>query len=280
MKIIQAKGQTCNQFWIYSHYFAESIVTGEKIFILAPDIEIRNYPNLSEQKFVSYPFYSEFLLKFIPNRRYTKFLNLVFANKFSIKILKIILNVFPNVEYIEGNMQDFTSQYWHGQSKSLKDIYRPIDSVTKKVNDFFRLKEARYDLIVGVHIRRGDYEYWQGGKFYYSNKQYLKVMQQVEKNLPGKKVGFLVCSNEIIDLSTFIKNNIFILKEGSAAIDLYSLSLCNYLIGPPSSFSAWASFYGGVPLYFIENCDKNISISDFTNVQFEWPPYSSKGYLT
>jgi hypothetical protein len=39
------------------------------------------------------------------------------------------------------------------------------------------------------------------------------------------------------------------MSRGSAVEDLYSLARCDYLLGPPSTFSLWASFYGNVPLH-------------------------------
>jgi hypothetical protein len=33
--------------------------------------------------------------------------------------------------------------------------------------------------------------------------------------------------------------------------DLYALASCDYIIGPPSTFSQWASFYGNVPRYMV-----------------------------
>jgi hypothetical protein len=33
-------------------------------------------------------------------------------------------------------------------------------------------------LRLGVHIRRGDYRTWQGGKYYYTDDQYLSVIRQ------------------------------------------------------------------------------------------------------
>jgi len=34
-------------------------------------------------------------------------------------------------------------------------------------------------------------------------------------------------------------------------VDLYFLSSCDAIVGPPSSFSMWAASYGSCPLYWI-----------------------------
>lgn len=276
MKIIQAKGQTCNQFWIYSHYFAESMISGEKIIILAPNIELRNYPALCEQKFIIYPFYWRVLLQWISYKKYLIFLNLFFANKFTTKFLCYLFKVVPGIEYIEGEMQDFTSAHWIAQKKNLGKIFKPHISIIQNIKKTFNRLRTSYDIVVGVHIRRGDYLNWQGGKFYYDNNQYLEMMLKVSRLFNLQKVGFLICSNENINISDFSNLKSFKLDNGSAALDLYALSLCNYIIGPPSSFSAWASSYGNVPLYFIRSINNDLSLSDFSNESFLWPPYSSK----
>ena len=41
------------------------------------------------------------------------------------------------------------------------------------------------------------------------------------------------------------------------------MSMCDYLIGPPSTFTSWASFIGNVPTYHIKNKYKKIELSDF-----------------
>jgi len=46
--------------------------------------------------------------------------------------------------------------------------------------------------------------------------------------------------------------------------DLYTLASCDYIIGPPSTFTMWASFYGRVPLYKIIDRNKLQEIDDFT----------------
>ena len=59
--------------------------------------------------------------------------------------------------------------------------------------------------------------------------------------------------------------NIANLNKSKPVEDMYSLSKCDYIIGPYSSFSAWASFYGEVPYCMLER-RKEISLSDFSVV--------------
>jgi Glycosyl transferase family 11. len=103
---------------------------------------------------------------------------------------------------------------------------------------------SRKSVIVGVHIRRGDYKEWLDGIYYFSDEAYSRAMKDLEKQLleKGEKVKFLICSNEKINLNSFSELDCFIIPESSSEKDLYALSKSDYIIGPPSSFSQWASF--------------------------------------
>jgi hypothetical protein len=50
---------------------------------------------------------------------------------------------------------------------------------------------------------------------------------------------------------------------GDPAGDLFSLAACDYIMGPPSTFTLWASFFGGVPLYTINNSSDSLRIESF-----------------
>ena len=45
-------------------------------------------------------------------------------------------------------------------------------------------------------------------------------------------------------------------------IDLHTLILCDYIIGPPSSFGTWISWYGNVPRLII---NKDTKIDNLEN---------------
>ena len=50
---------------------------------------------------------------------------------------------------------------------------------------------------------------------------------------------------------------------GTALEDLHALAGCDYLIGPPSTFGAWASFHGDVPRYTIMAADHRPRLDEF-----------------
>jgi len=112
------------------------------------------------------------------------------------------------------------------------------------------------DLLVGVHIRRGDYRSYMGGQYCFTDQTFDRVMRQAQEMFAPRRVRFLVCSDEPLSADNFSVG--VTLGPGDALGDLYALSLCDYLVGPPSTFSMWASFYGTVPLFVIESSDAHL----------------------
>ena len=54
-------------------------------------------------------------------------------------------------------------------------------------------------LVVGVHIRKGDYANWKGGKYDYPICDYITIMKKILDLFPDNKISFLICSNETLD---------------------------------------------------------------------------------
>ncbi len=121
-----------------------------------------------------------------------------------------------------------------------QNIKRKIDSVRKAD-----------ELLIGVHIRQGDYKEFEGGKYYYTTEEYAGFMKELKDGLRGKKISFWICSNEKQPVSYFSELDCH-WSTNNFIEDLVSLSMCDYIIGPPSTFSMWASFYGQKPLLMIK----------------------------
>lgn len=82
--------------------------------------------------------------------------------------------------------------------------------------------------------------------------------------LKNEKILFFISTNEV-DLD-WVDSDIPLLnfRGGSPARDLYSLSKCDYIIGPPSTFSRWASLVGHVPIHLIWDKNKPILKESFS----------------
>ena len=144
---------------------------------------------------------------------------------------------------------------------SVREYMQPTEELRKSVDIEMNSIRKEYNCVIGVHLRRGDYINWRGGAYYYSNEEYLVCMERLFKMLKlSGKVIFLLFSNEKVEEQDF-RNPYFSTKlvSGTAAHDFHMMAKCNYIMGPPSSFSGLASYLGKVPRYMIEDTKKNIS---------------------
>ena len=153
-------------------------------------------------------------------------------------------------------------------SETIRKLFTPDQQILNEVNNLISYARNQGDILIGVHLRKGDYKEWRGGKYYFTDEIYAGKMFQLVSHFGdmGKQVTFWMCSNEVIDEHNFDKYNI-LLGPGHVIKDLYSLSKCDYIIGPPSTYSRWASFYGKVPLLRIKDPVQRISVEDFLVVQ-------------
>jgi hypothetical protein len=75
-------------------------------------------------------------------------------------------------------------------------------------------------------------------------KKYLDQKQE--------KYCFLVCSDEKIKEGKFPNIN-FIFGPGNEIEDLFILSKTDFIIGSDSTFGAFASYYGNIPMKIMKN---------------------------
>lgn len=270
MKILHAHGQTCNKFFTYINYLADSLESGETIVILSPDVTLRHYPALKNAEILKFPFYSEFFAKNIGYNRLIKWLDRCFANRYSLKFLSLFSKIIPFTNFIEATTGSYSSPNRIKYHATLKALFTPDPTLTKKVESIFRKEREDHDVICGVHIRYGDYRTWQGGRYYYSPQQYHLLMLNVLKLFHGQSVAFFISCNENLDLSVFPGCNCFTIPESNSTEDLYGLSNCDLMMGPPSTFSGWASYYADKLLYFIEDPNAEIKTSSFKKITEIW----------
>ena len=147
--------------------------------------------------------------------------------------------------------------------EAVKLFFTPIQPIRENVSLFFQKAKVDVDLvIIGVHVRRGDYKVFAEGKYFYSLTEYFDKMKELQLSLSDRKVKFIICSNEEIDLSLF--DGLDVIKgPGHIVEDMYVLAMCDYIMGPPSTYTLWASFYGGKPLCRLKLIDKKLTLKDF-----------------
>lgn len=133
------------------------------------------------------------------------------------------------------------------------DFFRPDRSVQNTVAQHVAAARRGVDHLVGVHVRRGDYRTFLDGQHFYPLAEYEARMRAMA-NLRSGRVRFLVCSDEDVDLDAGGQLDVAP-GPGTPLQDLHALAACDYLIGPPSTFGAWASFYGGVPRWVMGDAE-------------------------
>ena len=129
-------------------------------------------------------------------------------------------------------------------------------------------KRQEVDVLVGVHLRRTDFAEYQGGAYYFDDKAYANWMRQLTvcAELAEQRVGFLLSSDATVHLEHFDGFNVFRIPDALSIEDLHALSACDYIMGPPSTFSMWASFYGNVPLRLFKFESEACELSQFSPI--------------
>jgi hypothetical protein len=145
--------------------------------------------------------------------------------------------------------------------EAIRDYFTPTDKITENVSTLLEKARAGSDVLVGVHIRGGDYREFAGGRYYYTQLAYHQKMVEVSQEIRGK-VHFLICSNEATDEQIFGQLTFFT-GTGHLVEDMYALAGCDLIMGPPSTFSRWASFYGKKPLYHIMDISEKANAGRF-----------------
>ena len=155
----------------------------------------------------------------------------------------------------------------HAALKSRRDevvrLFTPHSGIRAEVERHIAQARSGCDILVGLHVRRGDYANWLGGKFFYDLGAYADWLKTANALWPGKKVGFLICSNESVD--DLLRLPGVSAGPGAPITDLYTHAACDFLIGPPSTFTLWASYYGGAPLHMLMEKDQKLHIASFAH---------------
>ena len=158
-------------------------------------------------------------------------------------------------------------------AEAIRRIFMPIPELRKNAEKKLEGLRSRVDLILGVHIRHGDYREHRSGALFFSPEDYRKWMEEFASFFPQHKVGFAICSDAKQKAEDFLGLE-FVFGPGNDEVskygnrpkdsvksviveDNYMLSLCDYILGTVSTFCSWAAFWGNKPLLQVQSREEH-----------------------
>ena len=263
MRIIcDAPGQTCNRLWTYVTSVARCAAEHKKMVILFYDWTIENFPNLLHCPFIYFPLYQKWYLE--RGNGWNNYKGLTWKVTHN----KTWDKVFKFLGFKKGWFTMDDTRYLKQTKKELQHIFQPRKEITDKAELMMSNIRKEADLVVGVHIRHGDYKTFFNGRYYYTLEEFHQFMLKIQAVYADKRVAFFISSNETFSVDIFegCKCYRFGKEPSGDILDLHSLSLCDRIIGPWSTYSRWASFIGEVPLSFIKSKDQSFTDECFSIV--------------
>ena len=185
-------------------------------------------------------------------------------NVFALDVYRQIKIIQSRFFFISNLSYFYKSKTMSVKSKSkLKKIFNIKNKYRKKACDLIRSSGER-GVLVGVHIRRGDYREFNDGAFYYDDEVYLKNIFSLKNTYQGnKRLAFLLISNEHLKPENYRSVDYLYFGMQDAPVDMSLLQSCDYILAPPSTFSGWCSFLHDIPICILLEKNSLYSWGDF-----------------
>lgn len=161
---------------------------------------------------------------------------------------------------------------WPQHADAIREFFQLDPDRQRRIGDVIAAARNACDCLVGVHIRRGDYATFQNGRYFFDDATYAAWMHQIRDQLSGRRVKFLVCSHETLDESQF-EGLDTVRGPGTAIEDMYALAETDWMIGPPSTFTAWGAFMGNKPRQEMHSASQSAVVPDTLQQVNALPPH-------
>ena len=273
-------GQLGNQLWAYSNLIAVAKENNVKAIIILQQnyFDLLNKDGLNEARknniyilkagTLKTRLYKKTCLIFLNNKN--TFLRKIFAvqivNDGAISLTETVRKNKRRIYIVNAWEQRVHNNDFIKQRDFIRSIILPEQKSRSMAEEqIFELRKS-FDKIIAVHIRRGDYKEFLDGRYYFEDDVYLQKMIDTQKLLSPASVCFAIFSNENINIKNFEGVNISFKNTNSPIGDMWGISLCDYIMGPLSTFSMWSSFLKNVPLLFINKQTAIKSLTEFSPV--------------
>lgn len=142
----------------------------------------------------------------------------------------------------------------------------PDPASSRLATDLIASLRSRYDLLIGVLIRQGDYRRWLGGRFYFDSAQYGTWVRQLRDIYAGKSLGVVLACDEHQDMEYFKGLPCYLspgsVNRGGHWFESFAvLSSCDIVVCPPSTFAASAAFIRDIPIWPLKNAGQELDES-------------------
>lgn len=156
-------------------------------------------------------------------------------------------------------------EYTYTHYKEIVEFFGFREEFYKKCQDLLPKRKNDSELLIAVHMRRNDYRTWCDGKYFYEEEVFLNQMNAIFREYSNVK--FLIFTNEKVNFTNKQLEELPIyFMKGSTFEDLCTMSMCDYILGPPSTFSTWAGYIGNKKMVWLNNKNKVYSLNEFQNV--------------
>ncbi|PPK87994.1 hypothetical protein CLV84_0956 [Neolewinella xylanilytica] len=271
--LVDKEGQLCNRLWSYAPFIAYALHhdIAVRVLYLGPYHEafedLGRFPRITfpEWSSRSYDYLKQLthLVHRLPRslRRALRVDSLRFGDPAYERVKPLDRD---GLVLVQSWRAPVPQRYMQSEHDRIRELFRFRRESTTKVDALLSRELRPDDILVGIHLRRGDYATYRDGEYYYDDATYAAFLRQLPAQFPGKRLRVLLCSNEAIRPEAFAEFAHFSVPDATGVEDLYALSRCDYIMGPPSTYSMWASYYGRVPLLFLESAATPVKREDFS----------------
>ena len=167
-----------------------------------------------------------------------------------------------NILFAQGLHFYSPGEWFVRHGDKIRSFLEPLNVYQEKATQLVTKIKSQTDVLVGVHMRQTDYKEFVGGRFFYSLEQYLMKMLEIRDLYHPRRCSFLICSDAQWE-GNLKPGLAYFSGPGTLVGDLMALSKCDLILGPPSTFSGWAAWYGKVPIHFLENPTISLALDSF-----------------